>query len=274
MKHISFGCQTYSWQMSYNRYADKLSEIAHVIKSSGFSGIEAELCMMGKYFDDWAEYARLLRETGLSYSALALPLEWRHSEETPEEYDIAQKAIAFLKHFPGTLLLLCHLPGKDRSELKERQNNQIQCITSIARRASFEGITTAFHPNSSYGSAFRTEEDYHFLLERIGSTELGFCPDAGHIAHGEMDPVKLIREYHSLVRHVHFKDMKPDGTWTAMVKGCIDFPAIVRDLRDFGYNGWIMVEEESDEAKQDPDCVTHKNGTYFANHLLPLIKEE
>ena len=31
-----------------------------------------------------------------------------------------------------------------------------------------------------------------------------------------------------------------------------------------GYDGWIMVEEDSDKAKVDPDAVTLANGKYVA----------
>lgn len=274
MSKISFGCQTYSWQMSYERYAGRLPHIMRIMRESGFSGIEAEVCMMGEYFEDWEKYQDLLQEMQLDYAALALPLEWLHPTETAEEYALAQKAIAFLKHFPGTLLLLCHLPGKDRAHLVERQNNQISCITAVAGRAKAEGIVTAFHPNSSFGSAFRTQEDYSFLLERIAETDVGFCPDAGHIAHGGMNPVQMIQKYADLVRHVHFKDMNAEGVWESMGSGSIDFPAIVRVLKQADYQGWIMVEEESASAQADPDSVTRNNGIYFRDVLLPAAKAQ
>lgn len=271
MDKIKFGCQTYSWQMSYDRYAGKLPEILGVMKESGFDGIEAEVCMMGEYFDDWEKYAELLEKNKIAYAALALPLNWHNNKETDEEYATAQKAIAFLKHFPNTLLLLCHLPGKDRENLRERQENQISCITAVAKRAANEGIVSAFHPNSSFGSAFRTLDDYHLLLDKIAGTELGYCPDAGHIAHGDMDPVKLIRDYAPLVKHVHFKDMNREGIWESMGKGAIDFPQIVKDLNAFGYKGWIMVEEESHAAELDPNAVTRENGIYLKKVLNPLV---
>ena len=272
MSQMKFGCQTYSWQMSYDMYSGKLPHIMRVMHDAGFSGIEAEACMMGHWYDDPAEYASLLKEHGLQYAALALPLDWRHAKETDEEYFQAQKAIAFLKHFPGTILLLCHLPGQDRSNLAERQANQIACLSAIAARAKDAGIVTAFHPNSSFGSAFRTAEDYAYLLEMLEKHDIGYCPDAGHIAHGGMDPVQVIRKAMSLVRHVHFKDMDENGVWRSMGCGKIDFPAIVSDLSAANYSGWVMVEEESADAVTDPDGVTQHNGQYFQSALLPRAK--
>ena len=66
---------------------------------------------------------------------------------------------------------------------------------------------------------------------------------------------------------VHFKDMGDDGIWTEMGRGAIDFPALVRDLRRTDYTGWIMVEDESPRAEDEPDEVTRENGRYVAARL-------
>ena len=36
------------------------------------------------------------------------------------------------------------------------------------------------------------------------------------------------------------------------------------------YKGWVVFEEESDQARLDPDGATIKNGLYLQNTLLPL----
>ena len=61
------------------------------------------------------------------------------------------------------------------------------------------------------------------------------------------------------------------GGWTAMGAGIIDFPAIVTMLKDTGYRGWIMIEEESPEAEVDPNTATTKNGEYLRQSLLPIV---
>jgi len=82
---------------------------------------------------------------------------------------------------------------------------------------------------------------------------VGFAPDTGHIEKGGMDVIEIFKSYKSLIKHVHFKDITESSEWTAMGNGIIDFRQIVRMLKDFGYAGWIMVEEESPLAEADPD---------------------
>ena len=55
-----------------------------------------------------------------------------------------------------------------------------------------------------------------------------------------------------------------------MGEGIIDFSQLMKTLSDADYDGWIVFEEESFSAKDDPDGATLKNGRYLSETLLPL----
>ena len=270
MSKIQFGCQTYTWQMSYDQYSDAMDHIMGGVAASHFAGIEAEVCMLGKYRTEPVKLAEALSRRSLALAAICLVCHWLESKESDAERAEADRVIAFLRHFPGTMLALCQMPGKDRSHLQSRQQNCIQCCNAIARRAADAGVPAAFHPNSPPSSIFRTEEDYKVLLARLNAQVLGFAPDAGHIANGGMDVASILRQYASVIRHVHFKDRASAGGWALMGKGNIDFPTITTELKKAGYQGWIMVEDESPLAEVDPDAATRHNGIYVESTLVSL----
>jgi len=269
---LRFGCQTYTWQMSYERYRDKLDHIVGIAAQAGFVGLEPEVCMLGAYEKDPGELAALLADRGLTLSALTLVCDWRGPEENEDERRLADWTLSYLKHFPGTRLALCQMPGEDRTELRTRQDNAVSCVNAVARRAVDAGLSAAFHPNSPPGSIFRLSDDYDYLLMHLDAQAVGFIPDIGHIAKGGMDPLALCRTYRQSIRHVHFKDIDGNGHWTAMGKGVIDWPAIVNYLASTQYDGWVMVEEESAEAEGRPDEVTIANGRYVRETLLPCLR--
>jgi len=250
--------------MSYQKYSNQLDHILDVVQSAGFAGIEPEMCMLGPYASRPEELAAGLKRRGLELGAMCLVCDWRGPGETAQERQEADRAMNYLKQFPGTKLVLCQMPGQDRSDLARRQRNCIVCCNAIGRRAVDAGIDAAFHPNSPAGSTFRVQEDYNVLLDGLDGRFVGFAPDAGHIAKGGMDAPEMFRRYRSAIRHVHFKDMAADGTWVEMGRGMIDFPAIVADLRASGYAGWVMIEDESPRAEISPDAVTADNGRYAA----------
>ena len=267
---IRFGCQAYTWQMS-GRYVGKLDHILATVQAAGLGGFETEVCMLGPYYDDPALLAAMLQRRGIEPAALTLALPWAGPEETPAERNEADRLLAYLGHFPGTMLVLAQLPGPDRADLPRRQRNALACFNAIGRRARERGIACAFHPNSPPGSVFRTWEDYQVLLAGLDADCVGLAPDAGHIAKGGMDVLEAFRECRPWIRHVHFKDLAPSGEWAAMGRGVIDFPGLVAYLRDSAYDGWIMVEEESAQAEAEPDAVTLANGRYTRQVLQPLL---
>ena len=56
-----------------------------------------------------------------------------------------------------------------------------------------------------------------------------------------------------------------------MGEGSIDFEGVTRFLMDTGYDGWLIVEDESAEAEIDPDGVTKTDGVYLRNRIAPLF---
>jgi inosose dehydratase len=272
MSQIQFGCQFYTWQMSGERYVGKLPHILKIINAAGFAGIEPETCMLGAYYEDPQALKDILIQHGLKPGALTLVLDWAEAVETQLEKEAAERIFETMNFFPTTHLVLCQFPGKDRSNLRQRQANAIACVNAVAKRAVDRGISCSFHPNSPPGSVFRTQDDYQILLNGLDSRVVGFAPDTGHIANGGMQVGEIFQTYRPLIKHVHFKDITAAGEWTQMGAGVIDFPQIVKMLKDTGYVGWIMIEEESPEAKTDPDSATNKNGKYMHQKLLPIVQ--
>ena len=273
MSQISFGCQFYTWQMSGKKYVGKLPQILKVVNSAGFAGIEPETLMLGAYYQDPQALKDILVQHGLKLGAITLVLDWTGPVETKQERQEAELIFKYTKFFPGTHLVLCQMPGKDRTNLRQRQANAIACVNAVAARAFDQGIICSFHPNSPPGSVFRTSHDYRVLLDSLDSRIVGFAPDTGHIAKGGMDVIEVFQDYMAFIKHVHFKDITASGEWTAMGAGVIDFPQIVTMLKAADYEGWIMVEEELPEAEVNPDSATNKNGKYLHKALLPLIQD-
>lgn len=265
MSKIKFGSQTYPWQMNREKYQGQVPHMVKVLRQAGFTGMEAEICMLGEYYSDWRKLKELLEEHQVAFGALAVHEDWLLPRETEEERERADQAIEFLSHFPTAKLALCHVAADPVREhhLYEKQKNQMSCVAAIARRASEEGIVTVYHPNSGVNSVFRYESDYHIMFDTLYTRGIGYAPDVGHMMNGGIDPLKVIKEHRELVQHVHFKDMKPDHTWAAMGEGVGRFKEIVDYLAETGYRGWIMTEDESPRAVEDSDGVVLADGAYM-----------
>ncbi len=252
-------------------YKGRLGHIMKIMSKSGFLGIEAETSFFGD-FSDPIKMKEELHKNDLELVALCHVEDWLHNKETEEEKANSNKWIKFLAHFPKTIYLPVQMPGQNRNNLKERQNNLISCINNLSERAADKGINCSYHPNSPSGSVFRTEEDYKILLNGLNNKWVGYTPDVGHIAKGGMDPLSIIKEYRNLINLVHYKDMNEDLSWAQTGDGIIDFVGITNFLLETNYKGWIIMEDECDKCITFPDEVTLEDGFYINRNIKPLLE--
>lgn len=267
-----FGAEVYTWFMSNNgeTHKGRLGHMIEVIAKAGFTGIQPIFTWMGPLSDADLLEAKL-KEQNIELSAVALALDWNGSEETDEEKKIADEAIKLLSRFPGSVLCTVQIPT-GRHNLEQRRNNLVKIVNMVSRRAAQQGVTSSFHPNSPHTSITRTEEDYKAILENLDSQVTGWCPDVGHIINGGMDPLQKMKDYQSLINHVHYKDWDGNPEFTLMGKGKVDFVSITQWLKDQRFNGWIICEDEGQEALEDPDFVTLHDGKWVNESLIPKIK--
>lgn len=270
MGKIKIACETYTWQMPGESYKGKLDHIMGVTSAAGFAGIEPETSFFGDLSDP-LKMKDTLDKHNLEFAVLVHVEDWRNPKETDGERRRSEQWIKFISHFPDAIYLPVQMPGADRSHLQERQSNLLSCVNTLAERASGSGIKCSYHPNSPMGSVFRTEEDYEILLNGLNAKHIGYTPDVGHIAKAGMDPLAIIKRYRELVNLVHYKDMHADGQWAQTGEGVIQLREITEYLVRSGYEGWIVMEDECDQAITDPDGVTRKDGVYVNAKIKPLL---
>lgn len=268
---IKFGCHGSTWELDYDKEIDYLDDILDTVRDAGFVTVDIQYAMLGKYRNDPLLLKKALNDRGLELGALTVHFTWANNKETPEEVERANFYIDYLTHFPNAILNLPSRNGPDRDNLLKRQKQIINCANEVGKRAYEKGVNAAFHPASPKTSYFRTEEDYAVLFGQLDTRYIGYTPDAGHIKMGGMEPLKVIKDNIDIIKHVHFKDCSDNFEWKKMGTGDIDFPKIVQFLQDSHYDGWIMVEEETPEAAEDPSKVIHHIGSYVQERLLPIV---
>lgn len=269
---FKFGSEVYTWFMSGNgeTHKGRLGHMIEVISKAGFTGIQPIFTWMGDLVDPDLLEAKL-KEQGIELAALALGLDWNSDGETADEKKIADHAIRVLERFPGAVLNTVQIPT-GRHDLAQRQKNLVNIVNTVSQRAADKGIPCSFHPNSPHSSIIRTEEDYKIVLESLNPSVTGWTPDVGHIINGGMDPLIKMKEYQSLINHVHYKDWNGEPEFALMGTGKVDLLSVTQWLKDINYSGWIICEDEGEEALNDPDFVTLHDGNWIQKDLIPALK--
>lgn len=120
-----------------------------------------------------------------------------------------------------------------------------RCCEELAVYGAERGISVAYHPH--VGCTIETKDEIDRLLAQTETLTL--CLDASHIALVGEDPIAHIREYRERTSYIHLKDWAR-GKFVEMGQGeiGIDFPAILRELEESAFPGWIVVEQSRSDS--------------------------
>ena len=163
----------------------------------------------------------------------------------------------------GSMLVLAAATGTDgydsRPDLDDDQwSTLLTNLDRLAAAAAERGITAVLHPH--VGTLVETGEEVARVL--AGST-ISLCLDTGHLLIGGTDPLQLARAVPGRIAHTHLKDVVAalaarvqsgeltyteavaQGMYTPLGTGDVDIAGIVATLRDNGFDGWFVLEQDT-----------------------------
>jgi inosose dehydratase len=265
MHKFKIGCQTYTWEMLGDDWKGSVDDILDIIAGAGYEGVEITNTMIGDYYGRPEEFAGALEARNLVFPSFGfIP----HSSFTDascidDEIRRAEKGIDFVARFPGCRLDLAGGSTPDREDLDEKFKTMCGFYNRVAELADKKNVHVDVHPHSHSGSIIEKAEEYDRLMELTDEPIVGWTPDTGHIVRGGLDLLKTLKKYSGRIRNVHFKDVNSEGKWKVMGEGACDFEGVIKLLAEAGYKGWIIGEEESDDARRDQKSAVTKNMQYL-----------
>ena len=158
--------------------------------------------------------------------------------------------------------------GESTEDVWERM---LPSLHRVAEHAEKQGVVLGLH-NHNHGCVTRTARDVIRILEAIDSPYFSHILDTGQYvgspgasgANGVEDPsldfYGSIAQTAPLATHVRAKIYRIQSGAEAW----LDYPRILRILRDVGYNGWLSIVYEGQEVESEalavPKAVTYLRG--------------
>jgi sugar phosphate isomerase/epimerase len=243
----------------------EVTDLLDWISGAGYEGVEITTNMIGEYWDRPRDFARELEARGLALAAYAYgsPSGFTDLETRRQDVAGAARALAFVEAFPGAKLELGGAASPSREDLWGKLDLAIALYNQVGGVAAEAGVVACVHPHSHFGSLLESAEEYAYLLERLDPGCANWCPDTGHIIRGGQDLMACLRAGLDRIVHVHFKDVDADRRWVGLGKGTCDFAGVIALLEGAGYDGWVVGEEESEEARQDGVAAVRGNREYL-----------
>jgi inosose dehydratase len=232
---------------------EKVADLAAI----GFPAFETFGHVIEQYPGGAPAFKDLLDRHGLRYAASYCARTYIDPARAPD--DVAQvMEWARLSKGVGaeTIVVSCQRREKP-SYTREEYAGLARTFNELGGRIRDElGLRTALHPHT--GTPVESPEEIAMVVEALDPRACAFGPDTGQIAQAGGDAVEVVRRYRDAVGHVHVKDYggkpvshRPDGSaedptgyvgYVPVGSGVIDFAAMFRDLREAGFDGWLMVE--------------------------------
>jgi inosose dehydratase len=270
-------------------------EVLAAVAEAGYQG--TELGPPG-YLGEGEELRGRLRRHGLALAGGYIPV--RFSEPERREEDLAAMART-LDLFDaadggGARAVLADAgsperlanPGRAAAEpaLGLDEAGWRRLADGVARAAdvaSARGYEPVFHHHA--GTFVEAPSEIERLLEL---TDVALLLDTGHLVLGGGDPVAALHEWGGRIGHVHVKDVLLDvlrgvladradmaeawrrGVFCELGQGNVDLTAFFRALRESGYEGWLVVEQDRipapDEEAREAAEAQARNRHWLREH--------
>jgi sugar phosphate isomerase/epimerase len=264
MSSIRIACQTYTWEMLGDEWQGSVADLLDWIAGAGYAGLEITNNMIGEFADRPDDFAAELRKRSLELAAFAYATTgFTDPDRWEEDLAGARQALEFLRRFPNPRLGLGGAAHPTRENARGKLDQALQFYNEVGRLAAPAGISVNVHPHSHHGSLLETAEEYQTLLDHLDPQTVSFGPDTGHIVRGGQDLLTCLRTHLPRLTHLHFKDATATGEWVALGEGVCDFPAVMSLLESTHYDGWVVAEEESAEARRHGIAAVRKNRAYL-----------
>jgi inosose dehydratase len=272
----------YTWVRTPS-FRHMLDEMAQ----AGYEGTEISY----NFPEDWREIAAELRRRDLRSAATFYAVNVRDAARHDEALDGAMRVADRLQNLGSDVLILSDEPspqrlrvagrvGRDDALDGESWRAMADGLQRIAQALQRRGMQAAFHPH--VGTYVETREEIDRLCELTDPALLRLCPDTGHLAYAGAVPEDVFSDYRERIGYVHLKDVDASklewvrregvdfvqavraGMFVELGSGMVSIERIVDALREAGYKGWIVVEQD---APAQPLVSAKANRAYLREHF-------
>lgn len=239
----------------------------------GFHGIEPWGNELENYLKQPpAVLKKVLDESGVGISSIASGGEYFDTARVNATIENNAANAKFASHF-GVTALKANLNRRLGPEDLSAANVKILArnLNEVGKRTLEHGVKFAFHPHA--WTMMERKAEVEMILEATDPTLVFVTLDTCHASVGGFDPVAFARDHYARIAHFHFKDTlpvwsagkgwkgpapskeeeaamakklglpaTPDAIYQRLGTGGVDFPALIRILRERQYAGWISLD--------------------------------
>jgi inosose dehydratase len=174
------------------------------VASLGFHGYES----FGNVLDAWEKdggLKRVLDANRLALHSAYCPVNLTDPARRRQEIDQLVRWARLIRGAGGSVAVLG--PNNVRRaeyRFADHKANIVAALNDMAKAVADVGVVGALHQHT--GTCVETREETYAVMEAVDTRHVKFGPDIGQLQKGGSDPVKVVKDFLPVVRHVHMKD--------------------------------------------------------------------
>lgn len=132
---------------------------------------------------------------------------------------------------------------RDSYSFKEHKDDIVTTLNEFGKALADIGLTGCLHQHT--GTCIESRDETYAVMESVDTRYVKFGPDIGQLQKGGSDPVQVVKDFLSIVNHMHLKDYNGGEYFVGycpLGQGKVNIPAILDMMDGRTLAGMIMVE--------------------------------
>jgi inosose dehydratase len=244
------------------------AQAIHDVGSLGFAGYES----FGEVIEAWevkGGIKRLLDSSEVPLISAYCNVNLTDPTKRKDETDKIVRWAKLIRQCGGVTSVVGPNGVKRSSyDFKASKADIVAALNEMGKAVSDVGIIPALHQHT--GTCIESRDEVYSVLEAVDTRYVKFGPDVGQLAKGGSDPVKIVKDFLSLIRHVHLKDWNGGPHWAEycpLGQGKVNVPAVMDLLEQAPDMKIVMVELDPSANAPMPPVETARTSKEYLKSL-------
>jgi inosose dehydratase len=240
-RKLKIGCTTLIWG-AVPRSPENLEPALKDMSALGFWGFET----FASILEDWDKkgtLAGLLEKYPIPLTSAYTSVNLTDPAARKEQIEMVQRYAKLVKKYGGRFLVQAPNNRGENYNFAANKANIISALNDYGKAVTDLGIGTGLHQHT--GTAVETRDETYAVMEAVNHTYMKFAPDVGQLQKGGADAAKVVKDFSSIIVHMHFKDYKG---WEHMAgycplgQGVVDLKGVLETMEKANPSANIMHE--------------------------------
>ena len=234
--NVHLGCQTNAWPVDARDFSSVLAVIQK-LKAWGYEGFETGFANVQDQFDHAADAKAKIDAIGVRFFGVHIFLAQYDADARVAPADLYQRVAWGGARLGAERLILSGAPGGGEAGSKRKAG----ALNRVGELAARSGLQCAYHNHSPEFEDDGAEIEY--LMRETDPAKVWFLLDAGHAFRAGADVPGFVRRHFQRLTGLHLRDFK-NGAQVPLGSGEFPLQAVADAIRQTGWNGWVLNEEE------------------------------